>query len=1018
MQTHGGAAAEAAITGYERIIRASVQVDWNGNGLFDHPLSDLDPYLDSVSLDKGLKGSAPEELLLIEGSSSAELTVTLNGEYQGELLTNIFSPMNKNSPFYGTQTMDREVRYVLRVETSEGEVTYPQFRGTVRTITPNRADNTVQITALDFAEKMRKLIQLPPWAMSEEHVSYGEIDSQLVRSDWVIANACQLCDTSPSPKRPVYRHELGVSQGSLNGVQVWVSGNGSYLPTIGWVDNLNASTFPNPGTEMYRENAPKHPVLPSEAPAPRGFAGLGLPIQGGPWQYNPDSEGVIRYWAASQDQMTAVGVHYLGFTINTGSGPNPQTIDKHEVMEVILGNRRAIYVLIEDGQVWTEQYRWSSNTSRTLEGQSSKVNIPSGQSHVDVFVQWDNLSSTRRVYVRVGNNTNNGGNWQNIGAGSINDSDYLQSVDQIRGRVSIGTALNISDIYYAVRSNSGRPANDQASAWRPASHPAWIDRGLNRFSHMPSAERREAWSLVQEVAAAEFASVFWDENGMFTFWNWETMLSKRDNIVRTFSLDDVTDLQVTNSVDSVRNVYNIACTKKRSLGSQIIYESQDVNEFYVAPESEETLTVWIDDVMSPLTWVPARHKGANRGYDPNDPNIFYTWEDDKTKHGYVLQFYHTHHGSSNGKVWMERDEWTNPVTLNAFFTAEGNVAIKVVNKGSYPIRLAIGLVTNPGGGEPLQFEQPRPALRIEGTKIIEHSQLQLPFRNEGSIIKYGERTWDLSSDWYQDSITQTRLLDVMLDRTAEPQPTTDAITVAGDPRIQLGDVIRVNDSKGFGEDIILQVYGIKRDFTLDGGLTDTLTVEVVPPPVDPDDPDVPPDPIDLMRVNLCPNPALKNNDEGWWGGSRTTSGTSGMSRSTGYTASDHAYLPKADIEVGKRYVFSAEVQGNGGNRTGTAQIDWYSRSGWMGSAGEVSFSVNNGQTKRIYTLVGTAPAGAEKALLNIDELSGSVIVTAALYEETSTSDGSYFDGDTTGAQWDGKNGNSTSRLMPTSFFGD
>ena len=179
MQTHGGSSAEAAILGNQRTFINRLRVDWNKNGKFDHALSDLSGFSDDVSVDRALTGSAPPEILLIEGSSSAQLRFTISGDYKGMSFPSVFSRYNRASPFYGKAIVSSEVTWSILVETSTGIVEYPQFRGIIRTVTPNRKDNTVTITALDYVEELRKPVILPSWAISEEHVNYGEIDSQL-----------------------------------------------------------------------------------------------------------------------------------------------------------------------------------------------------------------------------------------------------------------------------------------------------------------------------------------------------------------------------------------------------------------------------------------------------------------------------------------------------------------------------------------------------------------------------------------------------------------------------------------------------------------------------------------------------------------------------------------------------------------------------------------------------------------------------------------------------------------------
>jgi hypothetical protein len=73
VQTHGGVAADTAITSPERNFTVRLLVDWNNNGLYNHALSNMTGYVKSASTSRSLRGSAPEEILLIEGASAASL---------------------------------------------------------------------------------------------------------------------------------------------------------------------------------------------------------------------------------------------------------------------------------------------------------------------------------------------------------------------------------------------------------------------------------------------------------------------------------------------------------------------------------------------------------------------------------------------------------------------------------------------------------------------------------------------------------------------------------------------------------------------------------------------------------------------------------------------------------------------------------------------------------------------------------------------------------------------------------
>jgi hypothetical protein len=61
-------------------------------------------------------------------------------------------------------------------------------------------------------------------------------------------------------------------------------------------------------------------------------------------------------------------------------------------------------------------------------------------------------------------------------------------------------------------------------------------------------------------------------------------------------------------------------------------------------------------------------------------------------------------------------------------------------------------------------------------------------------------------------------------------PDTENITLAGDPRIQLGDTFRVSDPEGFGARFDMQVFGITRTYDVQSGLSDTYAVKLINTP--------------------------------------------------------------------------------------------------------------------------------------------------------------------------------------------
>lgn len=775
MQTHGGQAAAIAIESKNRAFAISLTVDWNRDGLFTHPLSDLSAYVDEITTDRSLRGSAPEELLLIEGSAAAELTAVIHGNYNGLSFAGVFSPYNAASPLYGKDVMGAEIRYKIGVETAAGTIWYSQFIGQVRTASPDRADGAVEITALDRAELLRRPISMPVWALSREWDHANQFTNQLIYSHWVIDHCLRQCDTSPTPYRPTTREELGVADDSPHGPQLWVSGNGSVLPTIGWMGNIWESTFPadNSGLAMYAATAPPHPASPEPATAPLALAAIGA--NPGEW---------TTYVLHDRDMVWDDKMHYLGLTFVT-IGPNAtQYLTSPDVilMAVFPGSKYRYSIGLQAGKIRSVLRR-----DNVVVATSPEVAIPATGSAHRVSVIWDAFNSAGpRVSVQVGSNSTNG--WVTLGGPIANQFDD----DEQRGKAWLFHRHSLCDAYYATLATTGQASTSDSIGIRPAKYAAVLDQGKGRLTHLAAESGNDAWDTITEIAAAEWGAVFWDENGIFRFWNRDRIAGLQSSVVRTLTLDEVSGLRLTNTLDSVRNIYSIKA-KRRTARSETVYKSQDPDEFYVPGSTEKTFRFKVDKAIAAISEQPFRRKTS----------LFYK----DHYHSYGVQWF-------KNNAWAE-DDTKGQVDIRAGMDRNGLVTVTIWNGYSEPCRLAL----NPKEA----------AFNLGGSVVADDGQQVHTTKNLPSIQKYGGRNLALSSDWHQETFNATQLVTSMITKTGKPTPTTDAITIAGDPRLQLGDTIRITDPDAMG-DLTVQVYGIRRTYGPTSGLTDTLTVELVRPP--------------------------------------------------------------------------------------------------------------------------------------------------------------------------------------------
>lgn len=784
MQTHGGATAEKAILANEREFAVRVAIDWNMDGFYDHGMSDVSDMVRSVTTDASLRGTLPEDILSIQGSSAAELTVTLHGEYLNLPLYKVLSPYQPDSPFWGKDLVGPEITYELGVVTGVGVTWYAQFVGLIRTVEPDRATGYVTITALDRVELLRRPVTFPGFAMFEPQRNVlSRVEGQLLDSQWVIDHCLKTSDVSATAWRPTSREENGLEDNDPTGPQLWVSGVGGWTPNIGWCDNYPAQEFPYTevtGVPMYEQFGEAHPDM-VDGVRPKNMTAMGS---------DPNSSNL--YWCLNRDAINTLGIQTMGFTLITDpdsrNGTLYQTLSERKILDVDLGNNINIDVRIGDsGKVWTV---WS-NTDPVQSFVSPKVTIPTGGDAVRIQVAWDTFhTSGIRVYVKAGTNTS-GVSWSTV-AGS--PSSFADD-DEFKGLVVIDRVVGLNDIYYT-STNYGNLSVTAALDWggRQATYAGSVDPGLNRLSFLPQRQADDAWEVISSVSGAEFGAAFWDESGQFRFWNRDTLKSKSTQIVRDVYLDHLNGLRITNTLDGVRNIWSMDSQRKVTRFQRTI-EAQSYDEFYVDAGTQKLYTIWRDDVVSVDPGKVPRYTAA-------------TWNDD-VEFGYVAQWL-------EGGVWQENDSKVSGLDIFLYMNEFGEIVVNIYNGYDEPARLA----SNIG----------QPTLRVPGSEIIGYGNQVLTLKDAPSIEKYEGRNIRLSGDWYQEYSNYVGLITDMVLRTARPVPTTDQVTLAGDPRIQLADAIRIHDPDGLGSQFDVQIYGIRRTLDVDSGLTDTYSIELSKPP--------------------------------------------------------------------------------------------------------------------------------------------------------------------------------------------
>src|SRR5690606_26120288 len=345
-------------------------------------VSDL---VDNISTARMMKGSAPEEIMLGEGSSAAVLKFDLSGELYGYSAVVALPPVNGQSPFCNDSPLRSEYVYVRGVETVLGTVWYPQFVGNVRTITPDRGNNVVEFTALDRVEKQRKPVRFAPFAVADYHTSRGVVDAQVYNSQAVIDHCLRHSDVPPTRIRPPYASELAyLGPNRPDGCLFWLAGTGAYHPLIGW---RARQIYDNPpetdnGPSVYDQLGQIHPDLEDDETAVRPLNLRAYPSKT-PSSLADQESRTAGYWTAWRDGAGYSGSYSLGVTLaldpeGTNVSYAYNTPGRYR-ME-LEGYRRMFFrIRCEAGKVW-----FSVQNDRGAFNESNKVDLPTGVDNVEV----------------------------------------------------------------------------------------------------------------------------------------------------------------------------------------------------------------------------------------------------------------------------------------------------------------------------------------------------------------------------------------------------------------------------------------------------------------------------------------------------------------------------------------------------------------------------------------------------------------------------------------------------------
>jgi len=720
----------AAIEAPQRSPRPLLFADWNRDGEQDD-LDDLSSFAESVTVDRTLIGDTPDQVRLVEGYAAASLSAELvRGATDGARRDAAwyFSRLNTASPLHTYERLARPVIFAVAFKTHPGLPRVRRFTGFSRGL-PVRADEgTATLTALDGREKLRGRVALPMVVADGGPVTKPGLNGQ-----WPLDYVLRRNGIHASP--PV-RARCVAS----------VTMHGSGHPEVG---ELNAAA----------RAVDQDPADPDWLHVPLRFVpgrfALGL--------------------AAHPDSAATGNVQFVNVALSR----------RHPIST----NDGASFLV----ECWSRVGADDTVSLAFLTGGDDSGTCWVGLQNGEFEVVTRRLGDFEAPTVTVTGPTLTGARAWRYLAAQVSFSAAGITVDfRVDGTSTTAVAATSSvtgqGSFVRVVTTANRPieawqvtAEARGARWNDDFEPdAVLDPSLNELTAILPGPARDSWELLGEIAAAELATVSFDELGLFSFRTRARWVSTQAQTVqRTLTATvDITALGYDDALDAVRNRIRVPASPVLVGPLTTVWRAPEI--LTLRPRS--TQVVWAS-FADPVT-------GLRLPILPGEaPDRSWYLAQDKP--------------SGGGDPY--------PAEVVVEVVSAGAVKLRITNT----ITKTLYLVDNTGA----------PALVLRGRFVTVTSSTSTPeAADAASIAEFGEQPLDVDHNpWRQSPDSAAGLAADLLAELRRPRPVLVGVEIIGDPRLQLGDRVRLQDRDGIGLDGDYWLTGIRDHLSRTGGYRQYVT---------------------------------------------------------------------------------------------------------------------------------------------------------------------------------------------------
>ncbi|MDN3259639.1 hypothetical protein QWJ26_07375 [Streptomyces sp. CSDS2] len=745
---------------------------------------DVSAQVQSWQLERSYATDLPAAMRAFSGSSAAQLQVQLSGT-GGRTAPELYSPWAARA----TGDIVRPGQSVVH-ESGVGPAALPAFRGTVRSRSAPSGSDSVQVTALDGAERLRGPAALPnPSAFWGRVSSATWCVSELLRQGGLYA--------CPPARYPDFADGKPLTL-------VYASLHGGFSTPYG-----QPATGPDPKTYTFaRDGAPHSIALVPKRPRLRAT-------------WHPRSRVTVPGSTLFAEVWVNNAVRYDSPTGDDQVGNDDQVVIQ---LELNGGTGQSGYLKLAVN--FTE--RWVRMSSTDWEDNyyfqpylqwSWPVLGQRGVWHIGAWI--DTRGGADSVYPTVQPRLTAPDGTQLVGTESkFGNAVGLQPKSELH-LVSLSTALPAE----CLQVTSGLPAMPTTAEFSHTGAWQWtksaeLDDVILPLRTVPRVSGSQ-WEVISQIARASMSTAEIDERGVFR-WRNHTRFTTRPTTpdLTLTSVREISSFTVTEEIDACRNY----CVQPYKDWSGI-YPARGVTlqeeEIRALPRRSTTTVKYLMssedfDVIPPVTL----------------ETILLVYDSE-------VRFSTDPAGGIPVKGMVDILVRREDGYLVARFTNRSDQTLYMATADSKP---SLRLSTYKPSADP-----------VERTAI---ALLDDPANDPDGVASekyYGRQEYTAeSTDWVQDLDSATALATAMRSAGVLPVPVIGDVDVLYDPRLQLGDVVRVVDTTGAVLDTLAWVIGIRTTATAEGGVQQTLTLRGVDPGARPGDsglvPDAPSSPVAVPSV--------------------------------------------------------------------------------------------------------------------------------------------------------------------------